>query len=422
MAEKIIYKRDQKRLANMDLRRIDTPRPGEHLEIRDTACDGLRLRVTSKGHRSWCVIYRVAGEGPVGKRGRPGKGDTRRYTLEQPLASYRDARKLALEVLEAAANGVDYAAKRKEVALGRSSRSVETLIERFLVEYARPERRRSGNRESLARNWLQKPELEKWHGRELAEITQADIHTVLDKVVSDRGEPAAIEMRKHLSKLFHWASRSHITANPMIRLGREEVYRERERYLRMDELRRVWDAAGEMGYPFGPMYKVLVLTGARRAEIGEMERSERRDIVLDGETVPAIIIPQAKVKNRKEHTVYLSPPAVAILDSLPDLGGKFLFSSTAGRTPVSGYSKGKARLDRILAERAEKDELEPLEHWTVHDIRRSVATGMAEMGVPGDHIEEVLGHSREKLRRTYNKHTYAAEVREALLRWGALWA
>jgi hypothetical protein len=109
----------------MDLKRIDPPRAGEHLEIRDTACDGLRLRVTSKGNKSWCVVYRVAGAGPVGKRGRPGKGKTRRYTLEEPFASYRDARKQALEVLEAAANGVDYAEQRKEAASGRSSRSVE---------------------------------------------------------------------------------------------------------------------------------------------------------------------------------------------------------------------------------------------------------------------------------------------------------
>lgn len=91
MADKIIYRRDDKRLANMDLKRIDPPKPGEHLEIRDTACDGLRLRVTSKGHKSWCVVYRVSGAGSVGKRGRPGKGRTRRYTLEEPFRSYRES-------------------------------------------------------------------------------------------------------------------------------------------------------------------------------------------------------------------------------------------------------------------------------------------------------------------------------------------
>lgn len=421
MAETITYRQETKRLANMDLKRIDPPRAGEHLEIRDTACDGLRLRVTSKGNKSWCVVYRVAGAGPVGKRGRPGKGKTRRYTLEEPFASYRDARKQALEVLEAAANGVDYAEQRKEAASGRSARSVEALIDRFIDEYAK----RKG-REELARNWLEKPELKRWHGRELSAIARSDIHALLDDVSVKRGRAAVIEMRKHLSKLFHWAiDRELIQSNPITRLDRDEVYVERERVLSLDELRRVWDAADDLGYPFGPMYRMLILTGQRRAEIGEMERGWRKDVKLDKddeEAVPAVIVPPSKHKSRRGHTFYLSPPAVAILDSLPDLGGKFLFSSTAGKTPVSGYSKGKARLDRILNERAVKAELPPLEHWTPHDIRRSVATGMAEMGIPGEHIEQVLGHSMEKLRRTYNKHTYASEVREAMLRWGALWA
>lgn len=365
----------------------------------------------------------------MGKRGRPGKGKTRRYTLEEPLKPYRDARKLALEVLEAAANGVDYAEQRKEHALGHTSRSVEVLIERFIVEYARPQTKKSGNREELARNWLEKPEMKAWYGRELADITRADIHSLLNKVTAERGQAASIEMRKHLSKLFHWAlDQQFITTNPITRLDRVEVYEVRERVLSMDELRRVWDAAGEMGYPFGPMYQMLILTGARRAEIGEMERNERRSITLNGAAVPAVVIPPSRHKSGRGHTMYLSSPAVAILDSLPDLGGKYLFSSTAGKTPVSGYSKGKARLDRILAKRIaeeaaeRKEEAQPMERWTVHDIRRTVATNLAEMGIPGDHIERVLGHSMEKLQRTYIKHDYAQEMRDAMLRWGELWA
>lgn len=434
MAEKIIYNSESKRLANMDLKRITPPKPGEHLEIRDTACDGLRLRVTSKGHKSWCVMYRVAGSKKIGKRGKPLRDKTRRYTLEEPFKSYREARQLALEVLDAAANGKDYAKERKEEALGRSSRSVKALIDRFIDEYAK----RKG-REDLARNWLEKPELKKWHDRELSDISRADIHALLDDVSGKRGRAAVIEMRKHLSKLFHWAiDRELIQSNPITRLDRDEVYVERERVLSLEELRQIWDACGEgekdknLCYPFGPMYRMLILTGQRRAEIGEMERGWRKEVRLDKddeEAVPAVIVPPSKHKSRRGHTFYLSPPAVAILDTLPDLGGKFLFSSTAGKTPVSGYSKGKARLDRILAKRAAEaaakrgeDPPPPMEHWTPHDIRRSVATGMAEMGIPGEHIEQLLGHSMEKLKRTYNKHTYAAEVREAMLRWGALWA
>lgn len=421
------YPMEQRRLANADLSNLRVPKGALSLEVRDTSCDGLRLRVLPTGKMTWSVVYRVAGKGELTAAGTRKKGRPTRVTLGSTEVKYSDARKQALEIMELASQGVDYAEQRKEATAGRSARSVEALIDRFIDEYAK----RKG-REDLARIWLKKPEVEKWHGKDLSEITRADIHLLLDRVAVGRGKAAAIEMRKHLSKLFHWAiDRELIQSNPITRLDRDEVYVERERVLSMDELQRVWDAAGDMGYPFGPMYRMLILTGQRRAEIGEMERTWRKDVRLDKDdeaAVPAVVIPPSKHKGRRGHTFYLSPPAVAVLDSLPDLGGKFLFSSTGGKTPVSGYSKGKARLDRILNERAAKaaaetgDEPETLEHWTVHDIRRSVATGMAEMGIPGEHIEQVLGHSMEKLRRTYNKHTYASEVREAMLRWGALWA
>lgn len=423
------YPMEQRRLANADLSNLRVPKGAMSLEVRDTACDGLRLRVLPTGKMTWSVVYRVAGKGDMTAAGTRKKGPPTRVTLGSSEVKYSDARKQAVEIMELASKGVDYARQRKEETAGRSARTVEALIERFIVEYARPETKKSGNREELARNWLEKPEVKAWHGRDLSDITKADIHVVLDKIVSGRGEPAAIEMRKHLSKFFHWAvDRQLISINPISRLDRVEAYEVRERVLSMDELRRVWDAAGEMGYPFGPMYRMLILTGARRAEIGEMERNERRSIVLNGEAVPAVVIPPSRHKSGRGHTMYLSPPAVAILDNLPDLGGKFLFSSTAGKTPVSGYSKGKARLDRILAKRIaeeaaeRKEEAQPMERWTVHDIRRTVATNLAEMGIPGDHIERVLGHSMEKLQRTYIKHDYAQEMREAMLRWGALWA
>lgn len=421
----IAFKTDERRLAQADIGAIKPPRAGEVLEIRAKDCAGLRLRVTPNGKRTWSVVYRVAGAGRTATGG-VRTGPPRRVTLGTGELSFREAKRMADEALELARQGVDYGDQRKAKADGRSARSVETLIERFLVEYARPETARKGNREGLARNWLTKPELAAWQGRELSEITRADIHLVLDRVAVERGPAAVIEMRKHLSKFLHWAiDRQLITSNPITRLDRKEVYEERERELSMAELRRVWDAAGELGYPFGPMYRLLILTGQRRAEIGEMERGWRKDVRLAvdaPEAVPAVVVPPSKHKSRRGHTFFLSPQAVAILDDLPDFGGKFLLSSTAGKTPVSGYSKGKARLDRKIAEMGERDGLPPLEHWTVHDIRRSVATRLSEMGVPGEHIEQLLGHSVEKLRRTYNKNTHAAAVRDAMLRWGALWA
>jgi len=420
------YEMVQRRLANADLKAIRPPAPPlKGLEIRDTACDGLRLRVSPTGKMTWSVVYRVTGAA-VTETGLPKKGPPTRFTLGTTEVKYNDARKRALEIMELASQGVDYAEQHKAKALGRSARSVEALIDRFIDEYARPVTAKSGNREELARNWLRKPELEKWKGRELSDITRADIHAVLDKVVAGRGEPAAIEMRKHMSKFFHWAvDRQIITTNPISRLDRVEAYTERERVLSMDELRRVWDAAGDMGNPFGPFYRMLILTGARRAEIAEMERDWRKEIKLDKddeEAVPVVVVPPSKHKSRRGQTFYLSPPAVAILDSLPVFKDKFLFSSTGGKSAVSGFDKAHKRLIRILNEKSEEAELEPIEHFTRHDIRRTVATNLADMGIPGDTIQRVLGQSMGKLKRTYIKHDYAAEMRDAMLRWGALWA
>ncbi|MFN3990954.1 MAG: integrase arm-type DNA-binding domain-containing protein, partial [Erythrobacter sp.] len=193
------YEMIQRRLANADLSALKVKKGMKSLEVRDTACDGLRLRVLPTGKMTWSVVYRVAGAG-LTEKGQPKKGPPTRFTLGSSEVKYNDARKRALEIMELASQGVDYAAQHKAKASGRSARSVEALIDRFIDEYAK----RKG-REDLARNWLKKPELSKWHGRDLAEITRADIHLVLDRVAVERGKAAVIEMRKHLSKLFHWA-------------------------------------------------------------------------------------------------------------------------------------------------------------------------------------------------------------------------
>ena len=116
-----IYRMEKRRLANADLAGIKLPPAGGRLEIRDTSCDGLRLRVTPNGEKSWSVVYRVAGAGPVTAGGQRKKGKPRRVTLGSMEIKYNDARKKALEVMELAAQGVDYGEQRKEAAAGRSS-------------------------------------------------------------------------------------------------------------------------------------------------------------------------------------------------------------------------------------------------------------------------------------------------------------
>jgi integrase len=183
-------------------------------------------------------------------------------------------------------------------------------------------------------------------------------------------------------------------------------YVARERVLTMDELKAIWAAADKMGYPFGPMVRLLILTAQRRAEIANLERGW----LLTGQQ--AFEVPASHYKTDRPQVVPLSAPALAIVEALPQTSGDFLLSTTAGKVPVSGFSKAKARIDK----------LSKVEGWTLHDLRRSAATHMARLGIPQEHIERVLGHAIEGVAGTYNRYSYLDEKRAALDLWGAQWA
>jgi len=193
-------------------------------------------------------------------------------------------------------------------------------------------------------------------------------------------------------------------------------YTPRARVLSMDELRQIWDAAGDAAYPFGPLVRLLILTGQRRSEVAELEANW-----IDQE-LRSIEIPASRYKTKRAHVYPLSAPAWAIVDALPRWnGGDCLFTTTAGMRAISGFSKCRSRLDEIIAKRATKAQVEPPAPWTLHDIRRSVATHMARLGIAQEHIERVLGHVVQGVAGTYNRYSYLDEKRAALEQWSRLW-
>ena len=263
-----------------------------------------------------------------------------------------------------------------------------------------------------------------WRARMIETITRAEVHELLDHVTTRHGEARARELRKHLGKLFNWAAdRGHIPASPMSGMRRPELgYVARERVLSMDELRRVWVAAKAVGYPFGDAVRMIMLTGQRRSEVAEMEWGW-----VDAEQ-RTVQIPAARYKTKRPHVFPLSAPAWAVIQSLRKWnGGDCIFSTgghgrVAGARPISGFSKAKAVISARIAELGAKEGLPPMESWTVHDIRRSVATHMARLGVPQEHIERVLGHLVQGVAGTYNRYSYLEEKRTALESWGKLWS
>ena len=407
---------------------------GKRLEINDTGCPGLRLRISSAGAKTWSVVYRVSGEGPDGRS----RGEPRRASLgAYPLIDLTVARELARIAMDDADRGVDYAKRLAAEAdhrrllvetKGKNPNSVEAVVDQYIDKHLKDLWTSWKN----ADRWLKGVVVSEWKDRDITDLRRADVVKLLDKVSDEKTAAAAIEVRKHLSGLFTWAIASDqygVIASPMVGLKRKEKYEPRDNKLTRDQLKRVWDGAGEMGYPFREMFRLLILTGQRRSEVAELQAGwvfERTD------GAKGVRVPSAAYKTGKEHVYPLSKQAAAIVDALPRTkGGPYLLSgihtkSPAGKAPVSGFSKAKARLDRMIAKQDEKArekglEVAPLPAFTVHDIRRSVATGMIEMGVSAEHVERVLGHELGGVAGIYNRHDYFAEKLAALELWGSQW-
>jgi integrase len=256
----------------------------------------------------------------------------------------------------------------------------------------------------------------RWASRSVSEITRAELKmTIRDagsrgvpgRGMSNSGHSSARERRvsNALGGLFAWCvgRGNKLEANPMTGIEKPEPSGERDRVLSDDELKTVWLASDEMGKVFGPLIKLLILTGQRIGETSGMMRGE----IKDGEWT----IPGTRTKNGKTHIVPLSAPAREIVEDRL-AGDCDLMFTTTKRRPVSGMSKMKARLDRLAG-------LE--EEWKLHDLRRTMATGLQKLGVALPVTEAVLNHvsgSRSGIVGVYQRHDYAKEKRAAMERWG----
>jgi integrase len=180
-----------------------------------------------------------------------------------------------------------------------------------------------------------------------------------------------------------------------------------------EEIVTFWNATEAIGEPFGPLYRLLLLTGSRLREAAGMKDAEVED---DLWTIPA-----SRAKNNEAHVVPLSAAAQEVLAGVTRIkGAGFVFTSN-GRWAVSGFAKAKARLDKRLAEQAVKAETDPPEAFVIHDLRRTAASGMARLGIAPHVVEAVLNHRTGTISgvaKVYNRHAYAVEKRAALEAWG----
>jgi integrase len=309
------------------------------------------------------------------------QGKQRFVTLGRHGALTPDqARKKAKRLLGSVAGGNDPVAPKAE--------SLGAIINEYLQVAAKTLRISTyrGKRHHLQDCW--KP----YHSRPLASLNRRDVAQGLSAIEAKYSPITAWHSRAALSALFNWAIRQgyEIAANPVAGTSRTTI-KSRDRVLTKAELASIWRQCGDDNY--GRIVRLLILTGQRRDEVGRMEWSEL-DLGRKLWTIPA-----SRTKNHREHILPLTDAAIALL---PERWGNHVFGKG-----FSDWSKSRARLSN---------------GWRIHDIRRSVATGMAENGIQPHIIEAILNHQsghRAGVAGIYNKAKYLEEMRTALDKWAA---
>jgi integrase len=389
------------------------PNPdGGRAVVWDAIMPGMAVRVSGKGKRVFYAVRRRAGAA------QPTWVSLGTY----PTMSLADARSRAREALGALMDGQDPAAiaeakrrAREDAEAKRKAGTFGAVAEDFIKRHAMT--KRSGN---IVAGIIRRELMPEWGARQLAEITRRDVIRLVEAIL-DRGgdKPAPGTRRKAggpyaarhalsaVRKLFNWCvGRDLLTASPCDRVKAAELHGApamRDRVLADDELRRVWRAAEATPYPYGPLVRMLILTGQRRDEIAGSRWGE---ISLEA---GLLTIGAKRMKAKAGHTVPLTPAAVEMLCGLPRFaGGDYVFSGQTGTKTFSGFSKAKDRLDRAIGD---------MPAFTVHDLRRTVRTRLAELGVTPFVGELVIGHTQKGVHAVYDLHRYLPEKREALERW-----
>jgi integrase len=345
--------------------------------------------VQPSGRKSWAVRYRFAGK-------------PRKLTLDGAL-TLAAARKAAAEALHELAQGRDPAAAKSAVRTAAAALAADTVDKwaaQFIERHAKKRTRENSWRQTV--HVLDDIVLPVWGGRTVHNIKRRDVIDLVESVAEDRPVMANRTLAV-LSKFFSWmCERDIVAASPCTGVKRPSEEQARDRILTDDEIRRLWLSCDAVGGRFGPLVKLLLLTGQRRGEVTGMRRSK---IIGDVWTLDP-----EETKNKQRHDVPLSKQAAEIIEAMPRISGDYVLTSATARR-IGGLAKSKRALDAHMR---------PASRWTLHDLRRTAASGMAKLGVKLPVIERVLNHTSGSFSGVvgiYNRHDFAAEKRDALQSW-----
>lgn len=361
------------------------PDPTRRVEVPDGIVSGLYLVVTPTGSKSWALRYR--------QRGRTRKLTFGRY----PTIGLMEAREKAREALGRIQVGHDPAHDKLAHRIATAPETVSETIRRYMEDYAKRHTRRWQETERLFRLYV----LPAVGDMPLKDLSKWSIRSLIAGVV-EAGKPVqANRVLAAINALLSWCVREDlIDSNPAAAVQRPTREKARERKLTDAELKAVVAACDTLAYPGGPLIKMLALTAQRRDEVRLLKWSE-----IDIERA-IWNLPGERAKNGQSHIIPLSKPVLDLLDSIPRFSGDFVFSVTAGSAPYSNVVKPKRVLDKESG----------VTGWTLHDLRRTAASGMGQLGIAGETIARVLNHSERAIAGVtsrYNRHEYTEAKRQA---------
>ena len=356
---------------------------------------GVRLRIGADGKlfRRFLVMYRVAGRQRMQIiKDPPGK------TLTADAA-----RKIATTMLGKVHEGIDPAAD-KDGQRAESAITFRSVVEQYLKKRDRDVE--SGNARiatvNISRLYLQRGDYFKTlHSTPINAIDKKAVAVRLNTIIDNHSATTASRARSHLSAFFVWAMREGIgNANPVIGTNDPGSNPARERVLKDGELAAIWKACNDDEY--GKVVKLLMLTACRRDEIGGLCWSWFDD------DLTTMTIPSTVAKNHRQHTLPVTGMMREIVTSMNRMVDRDYVFGQRGKG-FTMWQQRKAKFGDGIKE-----------PWTLHDIRRSVATGMADIGIQPHIIEAVLNHvsgHKGGIAGIYNRAQYGPEKAQALARW-----
>ncbi|GAA4718555.1 tyrosine-type recombinase/integrase [Sphingomonas lutea] len=386
--------------AKLTKRVVDEAKPAVKATfIWDTQLKGFGLKIEPTGTKTYLYQYRLGGRGvtpkriSIGKHGSPWTPDTARDEAERHAFAVKQ-------------QGIDPQAVKQQGRNDAVTLAFDKYAERFIKEYLPQNWQRWQNEGARL---LRREVVPHFRSTPLPSIAKRDVTALFDKLKNRPG--IAKNTSTVLRKLLNWAvERGELDHSPMDRIALPKAPAARERYLNDHELAALYRATEKLDHPYSRAVRTLIFTGQRRDEVADMVWTEV-DLNEAQWTIPA-----TRTKNGKSHIVPLSTQVITLLKATGTKKG-YLFTAS-GNGPIQNWSYWKRKIDKLFAAELAVTKLPPPLPWKVHDLRRSVHTGMQRLGEHRDVVEALANRAvREGVAAVYQRHDYRAEMQRAAQRW-----